>query len=599
MPQNPNANRKVQSFGKSLFFGDLREELIFPYPRLSRDEQRRTADLVLRLGELERESVDSAEIDKQAAIPQEVFAGLKELKLFGLGIPATYGGLGLSSAAACRVFDALGSIDGSIALTLGIHSAYSAYAISRFGTAAQKQRYLPLLASGEWLGSFAVAEPQAGSDAAAIRTRAERRGDAFFLNGTKLWVQNGGLAKLHVLFAQTAVHREGTEIDRITSFLVEDGPSVRAGAEQRKLGMRGSSTTALYIENLRLEEAHILGSLGGGFKVLMEAANFGRLAFAAICLGVTRTLLRMAVQHATSRHQFGRLLSTLGLIKDKIASMAVDLYAAESMVYLTAGLFDAAERGKAVDSTLETACAKVLASETAWRAANEAAQIAGACGYASDYPYERFLRDCRLYPLFPGGTNEVLRCYIALTGLAGPGEHLARLSDAIKYPLRGYGLVVDNLIEKVKSAAYGRAVLARHHPRLKKEAVFIEDAAEALAREVDRALRRHGRLIPEMQYVQHRVANVVIDLYAMCASVARASAALSRSDARGGASVPEAGGELDHAERELRLCAGFCSRAHTRIVETLARFTQNDDELLKAIADDCYHGRPYPFDAAL
>lgn len=587
------------SFGKSLFVGDLREELIFPYPRLGRDEQARTTDLVARLGEFARRRIDSRRIDEEARISSEVFDGLRQLKLFGLGFPAMHGGLGLGAAASCRVFDALGAIDGSVALTLGVHAAFCGHSIVRFGTPEQKQLYLPRLASGQWLGSFAVTEPQAGSDAAAIRARAEVKEDGFLLNGTKLWVQNGGLAHLHVLFAQTQLQREGTKLDRITAFLVERGPSVRPGAEQHKLGMRGSSTTALYIDDLQLGPQQVLGALGGGFKVLMETTNFGRLAFAAICLGATRTLLRLAVQHATSRQQFGRLLSTLGLIKDKIASMAVDLYAAESMVYLTAGLYDGAERGTPIDSSLETACAKVLASETAWRAANHAAQIAGACGYGRDYPYERFLRDCRLYPLFPGGTNEVLRCYIALTGLSGPGEQLARLSDAIKFPLRGYGLVVDNLIEKVKSAAYGRALLARHHPQLKKEAVYIEDAAEALANGVDRVLRRHGRLIPEMQYVQRRIANVVIELYAMAASVSRASAALFGSDARGGVTIPEAGGEIDHAERELRLCAGFCSQAHVRIEQTLARFNQNDDELLKTIADDCYHGRPYPFDAVL
>lgn len=588
-----------QSFGKSLFFGDLAEELIFPYPRLGRDEQQRTGELVSKLEDFAQRSIDSRRIDEEARLPGGVMAGLRDLGVFGLCIPTAHGGLGYSAGAACRIFDALGGIDGSVALTLGVHAAFTSQSISRFGSAEQQARYLPRLASGEWIGSFAVAEPQAGSDAGAIRTRAAVKDGGYLLNGTKLWVQNGGIANLHVLFAQTQVRKEGSLLDRISGFLVERGDGVRPGVEQGKLGMRGSSTTALYIEDLLLDDKQLLGSLGGGIKVLMETTNYGRLAFAAICLGLTRTLLRLAVQHATSRHQFGRLLSTLGLIKDKIASMAVDLYAAESMVYLTAGLLDAAGTSRAVDTSIETACAKVMASETAFRAATEAAQIAGACGYARDYPYERLLRDSRLYSLFPGGTNEVLRCYIALTGLAGPGEQLARLSDAIKYPLKGYGLVVDNLIEKVKSAAYGRAMLARHHPRLKKEAVFIEDAAESLYREVDRVLRRHGRLIPEMQYVQRRVANVVIDLYAMSASVARASSAMSRSEARGGTSVPEAGGELDRAERELRLCAGFCSRAHTRVIDTLARFNQNDDELLKAIADDCYHGRPYPFDAVL
>jgi acyl-CoA dehydrogenase family protein 9 len=593
-------SRNLTSFGKSLFFGDLREELIFPFPRLSRDEQARTTKLAAQLHEFARQQVDSNAIDRDERIPESVLSGLRQLGLFGLNIPTAYGGLGLGAGATCRMFDALGEIDGSLAVTVGTHAALSARSLVTFGSDEQKRHYLPKLASGEILASFAVTEPLAGSDAASIRMRAEPQpGHGFLLNGSKSWVSNGGLAGLHVLFAQTHVSRSGGDVDRISGFLIDKGPGVIVGSERRKLGVRGSSTTALYIEEVRASGGQLLGGLGGGIKVLMETINFGRLAFAAVCLGTTRTLLRLAVQHATSRHQFGRLLSTLGMIKEKCASMAVDLYAAESMVYLTAGLLDSHSHGRSIDTTLETACAKVLSSEMLWRAATEASQIAAGCGYANDYPYERLLRDARLYSLYPGGTNEVLRCYIALNGLAGPGEQLARLSDAIKFPLRGYGLVVETLVDKVRSAAYGRAILARHHPRLKREAVLIEDTIESLAREVDRVLRRHGRFIAEMQYVQRRVANVAIDLYAMCASVSRASAALYQKDARGEHAMPEAGGELDRAERELRLCVGFCSRASTRITETLARFAQNDDELMKSIADDCYIGRPYPFDAVL
>ncbi len=589
------------SFGKALFYGELREDLIFPFPRLGRSEQQQTHELCQKLHDFARSHIDSPAIDRDERIPESVLSGLAQLGLFGLNIPSVYGGLGLGAGASCRLFDALGEIDGSLAVTLGTHAALAGRALSNFGSDDQKRRYLPQLASGSTLASFAVTEPLAGSDAASIRMRAEPQeaGQGFVLNGSKSWVTNGGLANLHVLFAQTVVPRQDSDVDRISGFLVEKGPGVVVGSERKKLGVRGASTTALYIEELRLSGEQLLGGLGGGFKVLMETVNFGRLAFAAICLGTTRTLLRLAVQHATSRHQFGRLLSTLGLIKDKCATMAVDLYAAESMVYLTAGLLDAQRGGRVIDTSLETACAKVMASETLWRAATEASQIAAGCGYANDYPYERLLRDARLYTVYPGGTNEVLRCYIALNGLAGPGEQLARLSDAIKFPLRGYGLVVETLVDKVRTAAYGRAILVRHHPRLKREAVLIEDTIESLTREVDRVLRRHGRFIAEMQYVQRRVANVVIDLYGMCAAVSRASAALHSRDARGDHAMPEAGGELDRAERELRLCIGFCSRASVRIQETLARFNQNDDELLKSIADDCYIGRPYPFDAVL
>jgi acyl-CoA dehydrogenase family protein 9 len=179
---------------------------------------------------------------------------------------------------------------------------------------------------------------------------------------------------------------------------------------------------------------------------------------------------------------------------------------------------------------------------------------------------------------------------------------VGRLSDVLKRPLRGYGMVVDSLIEKMRTAAYGRAMLTRHHPQLKREAVLIEDATEAFAKEVDRVVRRHGQLLPEMQYVQKRVADVAIDLFAMCACVSRASLVLTERDARhakGRAGHSEAAGQIDTAERQLRLCAAFCGKAARRIEQTLQRFGQNDDELMKTIADDCYLDQPYPFDALL
>jgi acyl-CoA dehydrogenase family protein 9 len=601
------SNTRLFSFGKSLFFGALPEDVIFPYPRLSRQEQERTAKLLTQLSELSREAIDPRQIDEQEQIPSVVLQRLAALGVMGLNIPAQYGGQALSMTAACRVLDAVGSIDGSLAVTLGAHLGLCAGAVAQFGSESQRQLYLPRLASGQVLGSFASSEPTSGSDTAAIRTRARQDGEEFVLNGSKLWVQNGGLAHLHVLFAQTQVVREGQHVDRITGFIAESGPGLRPGCEEKKLGLRGSSTTALYLEDLRLPRAQILGGLGGGQKVAMDTHNRGRLLFAAGCIGSARELMRLAVQHATSRRQFGRLISTLGMIKDKIARMAIDLYAAESMLYLTTGLmdlYDHRHRGREsadLDYSLESACCKVVASEMLGRVAHHAMQVAAGCGYRRDYPYERLLRDSRAFQIFPG-TNEVLRCYIALLGLAAPGEQLDKLSDAIKYPLRGYGLVVDTLLEKVRTAAYGRTQLTRHHPRLKKEAVYIEDAAEALTQAVDRVLRRHGRQISEMQYVQKRVADVVIDLLAMCATVSRASAALTERDlrhARGGAGLTEAAGQLDSAERELRLCAGFCGKASVRIRDTLARFVQNDDELMKTIADDCYVGRPYPLDAVL
>jgi acyl-CoA dehydrogenase family protein 9 len=593
---------RSHSFAKGLFFGDIREDLLFPYPRLPRNEQEQVAGLLRDLVRLAGEVIDPRRIDREARIPDETLAALGRLGVFGLSVPGELGGLGLSMTGTCRVLDQLGALDGGVAVTVAAHVGLCVSALLQYGTPEQKRRYLPRLCRGESLGAFALTEATAGSDAVACRTRAEAEAEGFVLSGTKLWVLNGGRAELFLTFAQTQVLREGAQADRLTGFLVERGPGLTAGAEESKLGVRGASTTALYLHELKVPRSQILGALGNGQKVAMETLSRGRLLFGAACLGSARELLRLSVQHATSRRQFGRLLSTLGMIKDKIARQAVDLYALESTLYLTSGLLDARwHRGGETDCSLEAAICKVMASETLDRAARTALQIAAGCGFRTDYPYERMLRDSHAHLLFPG-TNEVLRCYIALTGLHGPSEQLDKLADAIKYPLRGYGLVVESLFEKVRHATYGRAQILHHHPRLKKEAVFIEDTVEQLAREVDRVLRRHGRVISEMQYVQRRVADVVIDLYAMCASVARASAALVARDARyarGAIAMPEAVGELDDGERELRLCMGFCSKASARIREALARFAANDDELMKAIADDCTLGRPYPLDAVL
>lgn len=594
--------------GKSLFVGDIPEQLVFPYPRLHPAEQAILRRLVQEIQAFAKSSIDARRIDAESAIPEEVLAGLRRLGLFGLKIPREHGGQGLSHTAACRAFQEVAAADASVAALLAGHSSLAAQAVVLFGTAEQKARYLPRLASGEAIGAFAQTESQSGSDAAAIRTRASVQPDGgYLLHGSKLWVLNGGVADVMVVLAQTEVVRDGARVDRITGFLVERGMGVRSGAEEQKLGARGASTTALYLDDVRVPPSAVLGSVGGGFKVAMETLSSARLSLCAGWVGVARELLRRSVLHATSRRQFGRLLSSFGMVKDKLARMQVDLYAAESMVYLTTGLLDRERQragrlgpgGPVADTSLEAACCKVFVSEALQRVTAEAMNIAAGAGYMRDYPYERALRDGRL-ALLMGGTNEVLRCYIALNGMQGPGENLAKLADAIKHPLRGYGVVVDTLLQEVRSAAYGGPALTLHHGRLKKEAVAIEDSVEALQKGVAGALRRHGRQISEMQYVQGRVADVVIDLYAMIACVSRCTAALHAHDARRAAGEGmEAAGEIDDAERELRLCRGFCGKAAERIRARLERFNQNDDELMKTIADDSYHGRTYPFDAVL
>ncbi|MGE5182186.1 MAG: acyl-CoA dehydrogenase family protein, partial [Acidobacteriota bacterium] len=284
--------------------------------------------------------------------------------------------------------------------------------------------------------------------------------------------------------------------------------------------------------------------------------------------------------HVTSRRQFGRAIAEFGLVKDKIARMMMEVFAAESMLYLATGLVD---RG-VEDYSLESACCKVYGSEMLWRVANESVNLAAGMGYMRDYPFERLLRDARVSLVFEG-TNEILRCFIALSGMQGPGDRLAQLADAIKWPLKGYGLVADFFVDKLKTQYYGGERLDRIHPALKKEAVLFEDWVPELAKNVEKVLRRHGKNISEMQYVQRRVADVVIDLFLMIACMSRATASLT---ARG----PE-------AERDARLCRAACGRASQRIKRNIRMFDDNDDELLKMIARDAYDAMAYDLDVIL
>jgi acyl-CoA dehydrogenase family protein 9 len=428
------------------------------------------------------------------------------------------------------------------------------------------------------LAAFCLTEPSSGSDAASIKSRAVRQPDgSFILNGGKIWITNGGIADFFTVFAQTEVEKDGQKKDRITAFLVERSMGVKNGPEEHKLGIKGSSTTSLYFEDVRVPPENVLGQVGGGFKVAMGILNNGRLGLAAGCIGSARQVIRLALAHATSRRQFGRTISEFGIIKDKIAQMVTMCYAAESMVYLTTGLIDHGVE----DYSVESACCKVFGSEMLWRVVNESLQIAAGVGYMKEYPYERLLRDARINLIFEG-TNEILRCYIALTGMQGPGDRLAQLAEAIKFPLKGYGLALDFVLDKFRTQYYGASGIDHMHPTLKREAVLFEDWVPELAKNIEKTLRKHGKVISEMQFVQRRVADITIDLYAMVACISRATANLAE---RGPA-----------AEREAKLCRAFCGRAAHRVKRNIRMFDDNDDELLKAIAKDTVDATQYDFD---
>lgn len=568
-----------QSFMKALFHGVISEELVFPYPDPPAEERENVHLILDSVRRFCESKVDSAKIDREHAIPQEVLDGLAELGLFGMLIGQPHGGIGLSAMAYARVTEALAREDCSIAVTIGAHQSIGLKAILLFGTPAQKDKYLPKLATGEHKAAFALTEPSAGSDAAAIKTRAELTPDGkhYVLNGSKIWITNGGFADVFTVFARTSSMDEGNK-PRITAFIVERGMGVKTGPSEHKLGIRGTSTTEVFFEDVLVPVENVLGEPGRGFKVAMEVLNSGRLGLAAGCVGMAKRLVGMAIERVEERKAFGRNIGEFGLIKDKIASMMAAIYAVESATYLTAGLVDA----KIVDYSLESAIVKIAGSEMLWRVVNETLQIAAGIGYMQDYPYERLLRDARINLIFEG-TNEILRCFVALSGMQGPGKELAEVVRAMREPIKGFGLLSDFAIRKARTAL-GRERMSRAHPLLSREAVLFEEYVQELAKNTDKVLRKHGKDIAEMQFTQKRTAELAIDLYLTAATIARTTRAIERRGEEG-------------ARREIDLTTLFVNGAEARMAANVRSFDKNDDELRKAVASRAYQDGVYPFDA--
>jgi acyl-CoA dehydrogenase family protein 9 len=568
---------REQSFMKNLFFGVIDEGLVFPWPEAESAAVERlhaTLDSVRRYFELR---VDSAQIDRQEHISEEVLRGLKELGAFGLAIPQSHGGMGLTTSEYARVVQEMTGLDSSVALTLGAHQSIGMKGLLLFGTDDQKTRYLGRLAKGDLVAAFALTEPGAGSDAAAIQTRADLQEDgSYVLSGRKTWVTNGGFANLFTVFARTS-RADADAKPRITAFLVEGAWGVKSGPPMAKLGIRGSSTTEVLFDGVHVPAGNVLGEPGRGFKVAMQVLDSGRLALASGCIGLCKRVIKMAVDRCRERRAFGRPIGEFGLIKDKIATMMADTWALESMTYLTTQMVDEG----ALDFSVESAICKVFGSETCWRVVNEALQIAGALGYMAEYPYERLLRDARIHLVFEG-TNEILRAYIALGGMQGPGQELADVARAMREPIKGFGLLSDFAIRKARSAL-GRERMTRHHPLLSREALVFEEYVQELARGVDTALRKHGRDIAEMQYTQKRTADMAIDLYALAACISRTTRAVER---RGG----------EGARREIDLTNIFAATAERRLAQTVAAVSKNDDDLRKDVATRAYADGGYPFD---
>ncbi|EGP53981.1 acyl-CoA dehydrogenase family protein [Pseudorhizobium flavum] len=339
------------------------------------------------------------EVVETNAIPDDVVREMKDLGLFGLSIAEDFGGLGLSMEEEVRVVFELGRASPAFRSVAGTNIGIGSQSIVIAGTQEQKEKYLPALASGDVIGSFALTEPDAGSDAMALRTSARKDGDHYILNGTKRYITNAPSAGLFSVMARTAPERKA---DSISCFLVEAGtPGIKLGHPDKKMGQRGALTCDVIFEDCRVPASALLGNQeGNGFRTAMKVLDKGRLHIAALCVGIADRLIQESVAYAKDRKQFGQPIAEFQLVQAMLADSEADTYAARCMI-----LDAAARRDRGENTTKVAACAKMFASEMVWRVADRAVQIFGGAGYMAEYPVERFYRDVRLFRIFEGTTQ--------------------------------------------------------------------------------------------------------------------------------------------------------------------------------------------------
>lgn len=568
---------------RSLCMGQIEEDVILPFPALEADEKDTLKGVRDSLaGLLGNRAEEFDKWDRDGELPAEFIDELREFGLFGLVIPEEAGGLGFGNAAYSRALQEIARYDASVAVTVGAHSSIGMRGLLLFGNEKQRARYYEKLATGEMIAAFCLTEPSAGSDAASLETTAVRDGDDWILNGNKLWITNGGIADFFTVFAKTSTEGRG----KISAFIVtRDMDGVSVGPHEDKMGIRASSTTTVHFDNVRVPHANLLGEENKGFKVAMKILNSGRTGLGGGSVGAMKRLIEMSTKQANERKQFGKAIREFGLIKQKVGQMVIDCYATEALVTMVASLND---RGFE-DYSVEAAISKVFASEALWRSADEALQIAAGNGYMCEYPYERLVRDSRINRIFEG-TNEVLRLFIALSAMDDVGAQLKELGTSLQGvfndPIKGFGVLSEYAIKRARLATginLERGNFTKVEPRLKESAVEFEHMTKELAIAVDRVLRKHGKNIIGKQFASKRLADIMIDLFALACVISRVDTSLREKGAQA-------------AAQEMQILEVFTHQVHRRVRENFDSIDENRDEAIKALAEHAFDAEKFSWD---
>ncbi|XP_043849237.1 very long-chain specific acyl-CoA dehydrogenase, mitochondrial-like [Dromiciops gliroides] len=539
------------SFIANIFKGKVVVDNVFPFPAVLSEEQ---TSFLKKLYEpcnrLLEEVNDPTWNDDNEEIQSKTLKKLKKLNIFGLQVPEKLGGLGLTNTQYARMVETLGLHDLAVCVTLGAHQSSGLKGILLFGDEHQKEKYLPDLASGNYVAAFCLTEPTSGSDAASIKTTAvaSECGKFYTLNGRKIWISNGGIADIFTVFAKTQVKdvTTGEVQGKISAFIVEKAfEGVTSGPPEKKMGIRASNTAEVHFENVKVPVQNVLGGFGNGFKIAMNIINNGRFGMVSALAGTMRAVISKAADHAANRKQFGSQICNYGIIQEKLAHMAMYHYVTESMAYMVSGNMDM----EVSEFHLEAAISKIFASEAAWEVTDECIQILGGTGYMKESGVERIMRDLRIFRIIEG-TNDILRIFVALAGLQHAGAQLQELQHNLEDPLNNTAILFTELglrAKRIIGIPTGISLDGVVSGHLQDTASLVTKCVDLLSEVVEHLLLKFGTEVIHQQFHLKRIADAVIDIYSMGVVLSRATHSLNHN--------------LPSAIHEKLLCESWCHKA--------------------------------------
>lgn len=565
------------SFVGELFMGRLHTDLVFPFPAQSPEDKARGDEKLVEVKDFLEGKVDADKIDENKEIPEEVFTGLAEMGLFGIKIPEEYGGLGMSQVNYNRIIQLIASHCANTAVMLSAHQSIGVpQPLKMFGTDEQKKTYLPRLAKGE-ISAFALTEPDVGSDPASMKTTAvpTEDGEGYVINGKKLWISNGPIADILIVMART----NSPEADRpeITAFIVE-GDAEGFSAEFRCdfMGLKGINNGLLNFENVVVPKENIVHKIGKGLGLALSTLNTGRLTLPAAGGGAMKQSLAMIRQWANEREQWGAPVGHHEAVASKIARITTDIYAVESLTWLTSILADREEQ----DIRLEAAMAKMFCSEAMWRCVDEALQVRGGRGYETaqslggrgeqPIPMERLMRDARIN-LIIEGTSEIMRLFIAREALDPHLKVSGMSATSKKMDFVGAAKFYSLWYPKLWLPRFGNPEGITLPTPLARHLRFVERASRRLARDLFHMMVLYQSGLQRKQMILGRLVESGAELFAMTAVLARATS----TDAERGAE---------------RIADLFCLQARRRLKKLHHDIYFNDDSAAYKLARETLDG---------